>query len=299
MSKKKPNAADYAADHAKHYGSYLNSSELIQYTTAEELANTYQAAIVKIREHAAAIGAASDSLVNAFGETGRYRFSIHLSQSSYSNSSTIDASDANQVDAMIERMKRAAWGAIIEKLAIKRLMSAKRVKELDEALDGRSKVEWPEISADTIRSVAAGYVGSANEFLEEAIREEYDFWKPWENTKYKTNSKPFKLGKKVIKQYMVELGWSRTGYRLRYDRSNHITALDSIFNMLAGNGPVRDYKGALATAIEAGDSTGSGETEFFKFKCYKNGNLHLEFRRSDLLDMFNRIAGRNRLDAAA
>lgn len=49
----------------------------------------------------------------------------------------------------------------------------------------------------------------------------------------------------------------------------------------------------LVDAIGTSGIKGVGETEYFKFKCYKNGNLHLEFKRSDLVDTLNQIAGDN------
>lgn len=36
---------------------------------------------------------------------------------------------------------------------------------------------------------------------------------------------------------------------------------------------------------------GKGETEYFRFKCYHNGNLHLEFKRPDLVQKINAIVG--------
>jgi hypothetical protein len=49
-----------------------------------------------------------------------------------------------------------------------------------------------------------------------------------------------------------------------------------------------------AAAIEA-SRTGSGETEYFRFKCCRNHNLHLEFKRLDLVEKLNAIAGGMRL----
>lgn len=40
---------------------------------------------------------------------------------------------------------------------------------------------------------------------------------------------------------------------------------------------------------------GPGETDLFAFRCCANGNLHLRFRRLDLLARFNQIAGGRRL----
>jgi hypothetical protein len=45
----------------------------------------------------------------------------------------------------------------------------------------------------------------------------------------------------------------------------------------------------LVAAIEAAED-GHGETAYFKFKCHKNRNLHLEFKRLDLVKQLNGLA---------
>lgn len=35
----------------------------------------------------------------------------------------------------------------------------------------------------------------------------------------------------------------------------------------------------------------NGETTYFRWKCYRNGNLHLEFKRLDLLQTLNEVGG--------
>ena len=36
---------------------------------------------------------------------------------------------------------------------------------------------------------------------------------------------------------------------------------------------------------------GTGETRWFRFRCFRNGNLHLTFTRPDLVHEINRIGG--------
>jgi hypothetical protein len=38
-----------------------------------------------------------------------------------------------------------------------------------------------------------------------------------------------------------------------------------------------------------------GETEYFAFRCFRNHNLHLRFKRPDLVAKINQIAGGNAL----
>lgn len=65
-----------------------------------------------------------------------------------------------------------------------------------------------------------------------------------------------------------------------------LLAIDSVMRVLDGRTPIQNRHGELAEAIGRGDT----ETEYFKFKCFKNGNLHLEFKRLDLVQRLNQIA---------
>ena len=267
----------------------VDRGELIQYTSAEEMANVYRDATAKIRELAASLDNETGRIKEAFAAESSYDFGISLHYRSSSES----------IDAILHQMKLSAWGAIIEKLNIRRLMSSKRIAELDHALGRGSRnyygqeapPDFPEITPENIIAVAQGYIMSATEFLEEAVVEEYEFWRPSRHrADYKRNS-DWKLNRKIIRPWIVERNYGG-GFRCNYSNGSHVTALDNIFRMLDGKGPVEEYKGPLSSAIETCPD-GKGETEMFKFKCYGNGNLHLEFKRQDLLDLFNSIAGKS------
>ncbi len=71
-----------------------------------------------------------------------------------------------------------------------------------------------------------------------------------------------------------------------------MTAMDNVFHMLDGKGIPPGYNGPLITAINQTGPEGKGQTDYFKFALYAgNGNMHLEFRRIDLVDQLNSVAG--------
>lgn len=92
----------------------------------------------------------------------------------------------------------------------------------------------------------------------------------------------------------MEKGWNLGKFRVNHHRQQYITAIDNVFSMIDGHGPAKTYHGALYDAI-ADSPDGKGETTYFRFKCYLNGNLHLEFIRPDLVARLNIAAGGNRL----
>jgi hypothetical protein len=64
--------------------------------------------------------------------------------------------------------------------------------------------------------------------------------------------------------------------------------------MIDGKVPVKSYHGPLYDAI-TDSQDGTGQTDYFKFKCCLNGNLHLEFLKPELVARLNAVAGGNRL----
>lgn len=77
---------------------------------------------------------------------------------------------------------------------------------------------------------------------------------------------------------------------MSYHHQNEIRAIDNVFHLLAGVPLSQSHHGDLYDAIYQ-SKDGTGQTEFFKFKCFANRNLHLEFRRMDLVDRLNVLAG--------
>jgi hypothetical protein len=69
-----------------------------------------------------------------------------------------------------------------------------------------------------------------------------------------------------------------------------------VFHALDGNGTIKTHRGPLIDAIEAAKD-GTGETDYFRFRCFRNRNLHLEFKRLDLVAKLNTVAGGMRLRA--
>jgi hypothetical protein len=103
----------------------------------------------------------------------------------------------------------------------------------------------------------------------------------------------------VVLERCCSMQWT---YRLSSDKArNQIGALDRVFHLLDGAGYVsRTYLGELGDAINAVPvESPAGRTKYFAFKLYRNGNIHLEFLRPDLVDKLNQIAGGKRLRAGS
>ena len=62
-----------------------------------------------------------------------------------------------------------------------------------------------------------------------------------------------------------------------------------------GAAPISENERGAVRLCAVVRTTGKGETPLFGFRVFRNGNLHIEFKRPDLLDRLNRIAGGARL----
>ena len=193
------------------------------------------------------------------------------------------------VDDVLKEMERKAWTTLVDALGVKNVMSVAKRKLFDEQL---RRGELPPVCEQTVIATLAGLTAQASQFAREASREVFDMLRPrghLAGTKYATNS-AFRVGRRVILPYRVEQQWGGQGYHVDYNREQELTAIDGVFHLLDGKGIMKQNKGPLVDAINAVDKSGRGETEYFRFRCYKNRNLHVEFRRLDLVKQLNGLA---------
>jgi len=179
-----------------------------------------------------------------------------------------------------------SWQAIIGHMDVKKMMSIKRATEMERQLEKPD--EMPDLTELNIMAMMEQTFNNIPQMLMEATTEVYKMLRP--HDAYKTNDF-WKVGRKVILGYKIEGSYSkRSRFQVRHDAQKELTALDNVFQMLDGKGVCKTNAGPLCDAI-AMSETGNGETEYVKFKCYINRNLHLEFKRQDLVDKLNLIAG--------
>ena len=192
-------------------------------------------------------------------------------------------------DDLIKYLERDLWAELIKRMEIRPLLSIERARQLD---DNINNGKMPPISEQSLAETLGAALANRSTFIEEAVKEVFEMLRP-RNNKYKTNTQ-LDIGKKVILTWAIESRWGH-GYTARFGTSDRLRALDNVFHLLDGKGMVKTYYGPLIEAIEKSGTAGVGETEYFKFKCYQNLNLHLEFKRMDLVQKLNAAAGGNRL----
>ena len=259
-----------------------DDTDLTKSNTVAAMIEIYHCEVARTKAAYEALKQAQENLKAAFGNQ-------------YSDFSTMPERvyDADNAFKDVQRkLKKNAWRAFINMLEIRKVLSIKRAAELDKRLDDPDKL--PEITFAAVYEMFDLLVSNSKDFAQEAVHEVYDFLRPhseYSGANYKTNQKNacVELGRKIIMTSMLDNAHGG-GFRVNYYNDQKLIALDNVFHALEGKGHMEGYKSPLLDAINTCQS-GVGETDYFKFKCYRNRNLHLEFKRLDLLKNFNAIAG--------
>lgn len=200
------------------------------------------------------------------------------------------------IKKILSRIKSSAWQGILEKTNASDFMTPKRYDRFQRDLDDPDKL--PEITFEAVSDFVENVINAAPDMLVEFIKESFDWLQPrgWAMRQHKISLKnQYELQEKVIKLEIFELKWNG-GCDLKYYFHNPIAAMDNAFRLLDGKGmsKPKSEDSALNRIRNACENNLPGcETEYFKFKWYKNGNLHLTFKRMDLVAKMNRIAGEN------
>lgn len=262
----------------------MTDKALVERQTGARLVETYAAAARKVEEGFELLAQAEREL-KAAGLLGRYKGVFHDGRRALDVSDLVETSRAH--------LLRSAWEFVVSRLDFRNMLSLAKQERLDEQL---SSGELPPFTLENIAAFLDEFSKSYDSVIEEAVREVYDHFRPttsWANH-YKTNeNNRYGFGSKLI------VTGAMTGYGVSVYAQKWLRALDRAFHLLDGKG-VPKYPGDLVTRISDAQRRRekAAETPYFSAKWFKNGNLHITFRRADLLEMFNRIGGGARLKAA-
>lgn len=213
--------------------------------------------------------------------------------------------DLEKPDETIRELSRSVWSSLVSRLELRKMMSLKRIAELDKQLE--TGEDLPPLTASNVLAMLETTLNSAGQMLEEKVLECYEMLRPcgWSLRDYKTNQKSAQagVGHKVIMAWTVRRSYSSNGgFEVQYGGSqDKLRALDQVFHLLDGKPQANgSWAGELCDAIRAQTVGGKNafETQYFRGRCFANNNLHLEFKREDLVGKFNLIAGGARLNNA-
>jgi hypothetical protein len=254
-----------------------------------ELVAVYQQAERDIRQGFALVANAMDAINAAFTLDKPSGIGIQKSSSEYVR--------FDNPGWHLKEVRRALWHTMVERLEIRRLMSVKAWTELQKEID---KGEVPELTEEAIAAMVKQFSDAAPAMLEQAVAEVFDFLRP-PHSEYKRNSE-YEVPRRVALTWVIDTWYTKTFpskfLQPRHQCEQQLTALENVFSSLDGKGSTgKGYVSKLSEAIRQTKRGALGQTEYFAFRGFNNGALHLEFLRLDLLLRFNQIAGGARLRA--
>lgn len=276
---------------------------LTQRTTLSELCRAWNRSERELKAAFKLLRRAESRLEDVFGGSDRHRFTIQCYKHTHL--------EFDRPEIALSRLHRQAWAVIAERLELRTVMSLKQIAELDGQIEHGK--DLPPIRYADLLATVESLLNRRGEFLREKVHECYRWLRPehWNadrsgkqyyHAPYVTNAKSFTagVGRKVIISYGCERGYSQTAsYTIAYSKRDQLRALDQVFHLLDGKEQPRTFNGELidAVALQTKNGGSEAETDYFRVKCFRNQNIHLEFKRGDLLDKFNLIAAGKNLNA--
>lgn len=263
-----------------------NSTTLTKHNTVAEVVRVYEEAKADIHKAFAVLAAAEKRLNDTFQME-------HWSTLQIRGKYDGRGINFNRPEEAIEELTREVWRRLVDRLELRRFMTNTRWEQLQKDI---KEGNMPEVTVANVMAFGQGMTEQIPQMAKEMIQEVFEFLRPRRNT-YKTNSQ-FEIGPRVIIEYGVE-DWDGFRWGVHYYKQQQFTTLENVFSMLDGKGSInKTHTSKLEEAIRASGERGRGETDYFEFKCFHNQNLHIKFKRLDLVKKLNQMAGGMRLREA-
>lgn len=183
-------------------------------------------------------------------------------------------------DAAIERMRRDAWVKLMDMTGLKQIMDTQAL----EAFENELYKKAPAFTEENIRGTLLQQMQESETMFARGL---VNVFKKFD-TKYKRHKDAaFRVPKKVVISYATSL-WIGGKLVVNHNAYSRIDDIDRIFKTLAGEKfKSHDLIAAMGASWQENDCL--HECELYKARGYKNGNIHLEFKRDDLLERANDI----------
>ena len=255
-----------AADYAENYR--LFSQKLLQaYNILEEAFTIYR---------------------NNFAETGYDSMPLP-----YSHHTDMD----NAREDVIKKMRANAWLTILKAMGVQKIVTRDKWDDIYQALHKDKRMpdgtKIPDITTEEIMKIYLAFTQNANDLILESLKSVFDYLTPGTWRKDYVSDKA-SIGEKVI----LERVWTLSGdySLLSYHDKNKLMDVDRIFHFLDGNMAAFYDKSYNSELVDSLQYNSHGETKYFQWRSYRNGNLHLSFKRKDLVSELNRACSTNRLE---
>lgn len=169
------------------------------------------------------------------------------------------------------------WRRALDLTGFKQLMDAEAVASFEKSLYQAP----PEFTEATICATFIDLRLNAESMFRRGVFNVFRYL----SEDYRTNQKePFRIGRKIIMTYMISPSYRR-GLGIRSGSADKLNDMDRVFKTL-------DNKPFTPRALESEMEVAFNdmlvfENDYYRAKAFQNGNMHMEFKRPDLLDKVN------------
>ncbi len=253
--------------------------------------------IVKGRNRAlSGFAAARDALAGAYEMLAE----AHYAVPGRAGSTTYDQFSEKQAAALVPLVKvpersdflsaaryvtdRRVWGHLVGMTDLENLMDKTAKDQFRQQL----MTDPPEVTVENVYATMEQFAADAGTIWKRGIAAAFSAL----DRRFRSHD-GWKIGARVIfTGALDEYGhWSH--YRSHRDSLQDV---ERVFFMLDGKKPADLYGGVVGAVEESrrgqrGARQSEAETEYFRARCFKNGNLHLWFKRNDLVERVNRLLG--------
>lgn len=194
----------------------------------------------------------------------------------------MDAKPRSSIEETVKNMDRRLWSMAYDLTGLGQCMDHQARVEFNRALEKSP----PEFTVANVREQFITALQDSDEMFSRGLVNV--FLQLSKHHKTNTNS-PFKVNEKAVMEYMVNQDYGHPRISYGQAASDKLNDIDRVFKTLDGkkHNP-RELECAMNKQwSETKESV--FEDDYYHARGFKNGNLHLRFKRIDLLEKANRI----------
>lgn len=186
---------------------------------------------------------------------------------------------AEVVEALRKGLDGHVWEHIAGALGLLNLMNAAQL----EAFKEQNRTAPPEVTRDNLTATFQRLTAESDAMFRKGV---IDLFRGLDR-KFASNP-AYRIGEKLIfsRALSEHGGWSHFG-----NRQAEMRDLDRVFHIVDGQ-PPKDHRGdaaAMVSQMSRQQLGGTVETEYFLIRTFRNCNVHVLFRRPDLVAKVNQI----------
>ena len=218
----------------------------------------------------------------------------------------VDTRDRNSYatitrDRFKKELQAASWRFLIEKFDMKRFVTSKVYEDINKFIETQQHIPF---TMSNVYKMLRKIVLESGDRMQKSLEEAFDLICSYsaENStageKWKTNAN-YMVNRKFIVPNMCEYnfyGSLRAYVHLSYWSRNKVEDINKALCYITGTPVSADYKDTFDSYINNNNLEWGKwyEWGFFRFKCFKKGTVHFEFKDEEVWMKFNQSVAKGR-----